>query len=309
MTEFWERLFVAIPALEKLIDAGNEPEVKAKAEIEKAFDVIGNLLKESKVNCRIILSVGKRYGAKYPRDPTVIELIFGVHREFSESVGEIENLFKHIPDFKKTPHPKRWFFTKFNPPNMDFIKNGFKYKIEAEPLPDLTEDISDTGGDAGSDTKADAATAAAETYYITQNDIKVGLRVTETERNLVVVVRDEMRDLLLEERIIKAKKYWVPKSHEMQDLIVGCIGEYHMIHTINTMSFATESESKGVEGLVTLDKAQSLFPKVDSCVYCQIPSYSAVLLSCSKCKKVKYCGIKCQVYHFPTHKLECSASR
>lgn len=256
---FWDSLLKTHKDLEKLIDSGD------KKNIENAMEKIETLLKDTGVNCRLILSVGKRYGYAYNSTPKVIELIFGLNQvKKDESAAEIENLFTEIPDFKSIP--ERWFFTKFNPPNQQILA-GFEYKLADNP-----------------------------DFCIKPEDFKVKIY----ENNLLISISERCKDILIE----KKKDVFVPKYSEVSDIILACIGEYHFISNIKSVSFV-EPEDIDTSDFVKITDVQSLFKETEKCGNCHIPDFLAKLLACSKCKKTKYCSIKCQIKNLKDHKKTC----
>jgi len=257
---FWISLLKLHKELEKHIDSGDKKKID-----EEVIGKVENLLKDAGVSCRLILTVGKRYGYRYKSIPEVIELIFGLNPDRKESAAEIENLFTEIPDFKSIP--ERWFFTKFNPPSQQILA-GFEYKLADNP-----------------------------DFLVKPEDFKVKFY----NENLLISISERCKDVLIE----KKKDVLVPKCVEVSDIILACIGEYYFINKIKTVSFV-ESGDIDTSDFVPVTEVQSLLKVTEKCANCHIPDFSAKLLACSKCKKTKYCSIKCQLKNLKDHKKTCS---
>jgi len=109
---------------------------------------------------------------------------------------------------------------------------------------------------------------------------------------------------------------YVPKGNSLNTLFMTCLGEYHIINTIGSMTFfdgpdVSEDFKNSINSLESLKDELDIFDSGDGgikkCARCYVMSYNCSLKRCSKCKKIYYCDRTCQKAHSEIHSRVCSS--
>ncbi len=158
--------------------------------------------------------------------------------------------------------------------------------------------------------------------------------------NIVLVIKQPAATTLLEQRTVyfraetnptpdahnpnnaqnshapsNSRKVWMPNKYNAIDLLLlNLIGEYNLLHHIGYIellpdndpilqamdSFTEASEIK--RDIKTVIKSY----QYQQCNYCAHNEIQIHLLTCQRCKLIKYCCKECQCADYPNHKKICT---
>jgi hypothetical protein len=142
--------------------------------------------------------------------------------------------------------------------------------------------------------------------------------------NIVIVIKQPLASKIIKKQVVNFKtpdgkisnrEVWMPTDCNPVDLLLlNIIGEYNLLNHVGYIELMPEDDPLITKGsifteLIDIRKNMEIILKhyhYKSCNYCQQLELQMVLFSCSKCKKVNYCGKICQAADWKMHKLICN---
>lgn len=141
--------------------------------------------------------------------------------------------------------------------------------------------------------------------------------------NIILVIKDTIAKHILEKKTVSfvnpidnkksSREIWMQTNHTPVEIfLINVIGEYNLLNHIGYIELFPSDDLMVVNNsfteLIDCKKQLDIVLKhrnLPECHYCQHNSLQTDLYNCARCKKVKYCGRKCQLADYATHKSIC----